>query len=62
MLGPAEGQQLKLNNKYRVKLLVKCRNNRAFRDLLRRAAAYYYKDPAVKEVSLTLDLSFDGVF
>ena len=57
-----EGQQLKLNNKYRVKLLVKCRNNRAFRDLLRRVAAYYYKDPAVKEVSLTLDLSFDGVF
>lgn len=62
VLGPAEGQQLKLNNKYRVKLLVKCRNNRAFRDLLRRTAARYYKDPAVKEVSLTLDLSFDGVF
>lgn len=62
VLGPAQGEPEKRNNKYRVKILIKCRNTRGFRQLLREAAGLYYKDPVSRDAGMVIDMSFDGIF
>lgn len=62
VLGPSEGEVLKIAGRYRYKILVKNRGDRAFRALLRAAFAAYWREDASRGVTATADLYFDGVF
>lgn len=56
-LGPNPAVIAKINNKYRYKLLLKCRNDKAFRELIINITDEYYKDRANKGTYLTIDFN-----
>ncbi|MHA3677462.1 hypothetical protein [Faecalibacterium sp. PGM34] len=49
-----------MNDTYRYKLTVKCRNDRRFRDLVRAALALYEKEKLPSKASVVVDLHSDG--
>ena len=55
MLGPTTGGRI--NNTYRAKIIIKCRNNKAFRDMLRQVMTSAYKDADFKDVSFYADFN-----
>ena len=55
MLGPTESG--KYNGSYRAKIIVKCRNNRDFRNMLRGAMFTAYKDKMFEKVSFYADFN-----
>ena len=59
ILGPTPGSIEKINDTYRYKLTVKCRNRR-FRDLVRAALALYEKEKLPSKASVVVDLHSDG--
>ena len=60
ILGPTPGSIEKINDTYRYKLTVKCRNDRRFRDLVRAALALYEKEKLPSKASVVVDLHSDG--
>lgn len=60
LLGPAPMNILMLNGKYRYKLTIKCRNDAAFRALLRQALAGYDQEKWPSRASVVLDFNSDG--
>ncbi len=60
LLGPAPMNILMLNGKYRYKLTIKCRNDAAFRVLLRQALAGYDQEKWPSRASVVLDFNSDG--
>ena len=60
ILGPTPGSIEKINDTYRYKLTVKCRNDRRFRDLVRAALALYEKEKLPSRASVIVDLHSDG--
>lgn len=60
LLGPAPMNILMLNGKYRYKLTIKCRNDAAFRALLRQALDGYDKEKWPSRASVVLDFNSDG--
>ena len=60
VLGPTPGSIEKINDSYRYKLTVKCRNDRRFRDLVRAALALYEKEKLPSRASVVVDLHSDG--
>ena len=60
VLGPTPGSIEKINDTYRYKLTVKCRNDRRFRDLVRAALALYEKEKLPSKASVVVDLHSDG--
>ena len=60
VLGPTPGSIEKINDSYRYKLTVKCRNDRRFRDLVRAALALYEKEKLPSKASVVVDLHSDG--
>ena len=60
ILGPTPGSIEKINDTYRYKLTVKCRNDRRFRDLVRAALALYEKEKLPSRASVVVDLHSDG--
>mgnify|MGYP000792562579 CR=1 FL=1 len=60
VLGPTPAGILKINETYRYKLTLKCRNDRAFRDLMRAALAAYEQEKLPAKATVTVDLHADG--
>ena len=61
MLGPVEGAVLKINNKYRYKIIIKCRNTKEFRQLLSELLCRFGELSAFSRVSCHVDMGFDGM-
>ena len=57
MLGPTLNGRI--NNTYRAKIIIKCRNSAPFRDILRKVMAAAYKDTAFKDVNFFVDFNGD---
>lgn len=57
MLGPTMNGRI--NNTYRAKIIIKCRNSALFREILRRVMNAAYKDPAFREVNFFVDFNGD---
>ena len=60
VLGPAPGSIEKINDSYRYKLTVKCRNDRRFRDLIRETLALYEQEKLPSKATVVVDLHSDG--
>ena len=60
VLGPTPGNIEKINENYRYKLTVKCRNDRRFRDLMREALGLYEQEKLPAKATVVVDLHSDG--
>ena len=60
VLGPTPGSIEKINNFYRYKLTVKCRNDRRFRDLIRETLTLYEQEKLPGKATVVVDLHSDG--
>ncbi len=61
LLGPVSGAVARINNKYRYKLLIKCRNTVKFRALMQESLEKFEEKNSFKSVSCAVDMYFDGV-
>ena len=60
VLGPTPGNIEKINEAYRYKLTVKCRNDRRFRDLIRETLTLYEQEKLPSKATVVVDLHSDG--
>ena len=60
VLGPTPGSIEKINDTYRYKLTIKCRNDRRFRDLVRSALELYEQEKLPSKATVAVDLHSDG--
>ena len=60
ILGPAPMNIVMVNELYRYKLTIKCRNDKAFRDLMRATMDRYSQEGLPAKASLALDMNSDG--
>ena len=60
VLGPTPGSIEKINDTYRYKLTVKCRNDRRFRDLVRSTLERYEQEKLPSKATVAVDLHSDG--
>ena len=60
VLGPTPGNIEKINDSYRYKLTVKCRNDRRFRDLMRETLGLYEQEKLPGKATVVVDLHSDG--
>ena len=60
VLGPTPGSIEKINDSYRYKLTVKCRNDRRFRDLVRSTLGCYEQEKLPSKATVVVDLHSDG--
>ena len=60
VLGPTPGSIEKINDSYRYKLTVKCRNDRRFRDLMRETLGLYEQEKLPSKATVVVDLHSDG--
>ena len=60
VLGPTPGNIEKINEAYRYKLTVKCRNDRRFRDLIRETLTLYEQEKLPGKATVVVDLHSDG--
>ena len=60
VLGPAPMNILMVNDRYRYKLTIKCRNDRAFRAMLGRVLGLYSEEGLPARAAVTVDMNSDG--
>ena len=60
VLGPTPGSIEKINDSYRYKLTVKCRNDRRFRDLIWETLTLYEQEKLPGKATVVVDLHSDG--
>ena len=60
VLGPTPGSIEKINDFYRYKLTVKCRNDRRFRNLIRETLTLYEQEKLPSKATVVVDLHSDG--
>ena len=60
VLGPTPGNIEKINDTYRYKLTIKCRNDRRFRDLIRETLGLYEQEKLPSKATVAVDLHSDG--
>lgn len=61
VLEPSQTTIIKLNNKYRYKLIIKFRNSRRFQGLISRLLVWFEKDKKYSEVSVYVDVNPDMI-
>ncbi len=61
VLEPSQTTIIKLNNKYRHKLIIKFRNSRRFQKLISRLLVWFEKDKKYSEVSVYVDVNPDMI-
>jgi primosomal protein N' (replication factor Y) len=57
ILGPTPAAILKINNRYRYKIILKCKNNKAFRGIISSLLIAYYKEKMSKKVFVSVDIN-----
>lgn len=57
VLGPAPATVVKVSNKYRYKLIIKCKNNRSFRALLSKTLTAFGNDRSYAKVTVYADMN-----
>ncbi|MEG0457918.1 MAG: primosomal protein N', partial [Oscillospiraceae bacterium] len=64
ILGPSKTTIYKINNKYRQKIIIKCKNNHIFKSLIMEVLTEFYSnaDFKLKKVSIIVDFSSDLSF
>ena len=60
VLGPTPGSIEKINDTYRYKLTIKCRNGRRFRDLVHSTLERYEQEKLPSKATVAVDLHSDG--
>ncbi len=60
VLGPTPGNIEKINENYRYKLTIKCRNDRRFRDLIRETLGLYESEKLPSKATVAVDMHSDG--
>ena len=60
VLGPTPGSIEQINDTYRYKLTIKCRNDRRFRDLVRSTLERYEQEKLPSKATVAVDLHSDG--
>ena len=60
VLGPTPGSIEKINDSYRYKLTVKCRNDHRFRDLIRETLTLYEQEKLPSKATVVVDLHSGG--
>ncbi len=60
LLGPAPMNVVMVNNRYRYKLTLKCRNDRAFRNLLSQVLDLYNQEGLPGRATVVVDMNSDG--
>ena len=60
VLGPTPGSIEKINDSYRYKLTVKCRNDRRFRNLIRETLTLYEQEKLPAKATVAVDMHSDG--
>ncbi len=60
VLGPTPSNIEKINENYRYKLTIKCRNDRRFRDLMRETLSLYEDEKLPAKATVAVDLHSDG--
>ena len=58
LLGPTPAEVARVAGKYRYKLILKCKNSRDTRALIREALEWFYRD--IRQVSIFVDMYYDG--
>ena len=61
VLEPSQTTVIKLNNKYRYKLIIMFRNSRRFQELISRLLVWFEKDKKYSEVSVYVDVNPDMI-
>ena len=57
VLGPSACSVAKVNGKYRYRIIIKCRNNKEFRSVMKATLLDAYKSPALDKVSFFADMN-----
>jgi len=61
LLGPVESSVLKINNKYRYKIIIKCRNTKEMRKMLSELLREFGNSKAASGIGYYADMGFDGM-
>lgn len=61
ILGPSAASVPKVSGRYRYRLIIKCRNNADFRNLLSRALLSFSKTPEGKKATVFADINPEGI-
>lgn len=62
VLGPMSCKVKKVSNKYRYRLLVKCRNNKDFRNMMSELQAEFGNDTRFRDVTSFIDINPNNIF
>ena len=57
VLGPMSPRISKINNKYRYRIIVKCRNNKDFRLMMKDLLVRFSKNKEFRNVSVSIDMN-----
>ena len=57
VIGPVPSAIAKLNNKYRFKIVLKCKNNKRFREMISGLLSKLYLDNLGNDVSVSVDIN-----
>lgn len=60
ILRPTPTAVPRVNNKYRYRIVIKCKNNNRFREMLRSSLDIYYKSALAKSAPLSVDVNPEG--
>ena len=61
VMGPVESSVLKVNNQFRYKIILKCRNSRRFREMLSGLLREFGSSKAATGIRYYADMGFDGI-
>lgn len=61
VLGPSPARVIKVNNKYRYRIILKGKNNRLFREFLRKSIEIYNLDKRFSGVSVFIDINPENI-
>ena len=57
ILGPSKCSVARINGKFRYKIIIKCKNNKQFREVMKKSLQDAYKSPSLDKVSFYADLN-----
>lgn len=57
VLGPSQAYVYKVNNKYRYKTIIKCRNSKDFRNVIKETLLEFSKNKEFKNIGITVDIN-----